>query len=117
MIGKGVFYNSYGDIRAYFQDPWDVLDFVVLLIAMVNLYFEVFKPEMYNGTLRSLKVLRILRAVRPLSIINRDDEVKSIFDSIFTSMLAAINMMIFVYLVSNFFILFGMYWFKGTFSS
>ena len=50
---------------AYLRDPWNVLDGVIVVVALVSL-----SPQ-GEGDLSALKTLRALRALRPLRMISR----------------------------------------------
>lgn len=117
MIAKGLFYNSYNGIRPFFRHPWDILDFIVLVPSILNLYSEIVLGVASSGSAQQLEVIRVFRSLRPLGIINKDSEIKSIFEAIFSALVAASTMIILLILFQNFFILFSMFWFKGTFYS
>jgi hypothetical protein len=62
--------------KSYLRDPWNVMDFLVVIIGIISLL-----PNFPN-----LKSLRILRILRPLRSINAVPSMKSLVGTILMSM-------------------------------
>jgi hypothetical protein len=70
---------AYGFIihkKSYLRDPWNVMDFLVVIIGIISLL-----PNFPN-----LKSLRIMRILRPLRSINAVPSMKSLVSTILMSM-------------------------------
>jgi len=99
---------------AYIRSPWNQLDFVVVLVSVMDV------AAAYLGTasgsiLAAVKTIRILRALRPLRLINRNPNLKLVVDTLLGALPA---LGIFVCVCVIFFLLFGMFAvsrFKGGF--
>ena len=60
-------------VPSYMYDSWNCLDMVVLFVSWINMFAE---PE------GPLKILRLLRAFRPLRMVNRVDGMKLVIMSL-----------------------------------
>ena len=52
--------------QSYLKTWWNVLDFLVVVISLVDNFL------LSEGNMRSLKILRILRILRPLRVVSRN---------------------------------------------
>ncbi len=62
--------------RSYLRDPWNVIDFIVVVIGIISLI-----PEFPN-----LKSLRIMRVLRPLRSINAVPSMKRLVQTLLMSL-------------------------------
>ena len=62
--------------KAYLTDPWNILDFCIVLISILGLMAELVPAF---GQLKSLRILRVLR---PLRLLQRDPGMKIIISSL-----------------------------------
>ena len=61
----------------YWRDGWNVLDFVIVLGALMNLFMR------GSGTdLSAMKAIRALRALRPLRMISRNPGMAALKDDV-----------------------------------
>jgi hypothetical protein len=92
---------------AYLCSGWNVLDFFIVVISLVD-----FLP--FNlGSVTILRALRALRALRPLRMISRAPGMKKVVDTMLQTIPAAMNVLV---VCSLFFLIFGIIgvgFFKG----
>ncbi|XP_046574320.1 sodium channel protein 1 brain-like [Haliotis rubra] len=65
LIARGFFINKY----TYLRDPWNWLDFIVIVIAYVTTIIQAAAPGFSVGNLTSLRTFRVFRALKTVSII------------------------------------------------
>ena len=99
MIAMGVFRNEY----AYLRDSWNQLDALVVVIALVALAFPGFS------------VARSLRALRPLRVIVRSEQVKVVVNSLYRALPAITNVFFFCMIFWIIFGILGVNLFAGKF--
>lgn len=51
--------------KTYLKDPWNVIDFVIVVAATLDICFLLVQAE-NDDTLSALKSIRVLRVLRPL---------------------------------------------------
>jgi hypothetical protein len=74
IIGLGFILNR----GAYLRDPWNMLDFIIVLTAYI--------PLLINGGGVNLSGLRAFRVLRPLKSISSIDGLKVIVSALLSSM-------------------------------
>jgi hypothetical protein len=87
IISYGFFFNGK---NSYIREPWNILDFVIVLSALTGIIAG------DNIDISFIKSLRILRVLRPLRIIARNDGLKVAITALFKSIPAIINLQIIV---------------------
>ena len=65
-----------GDEGGYLSSPWNVLDFLIVILSLLSIFVE------GNNNLKSLRSLRALRGLRPLRVINRAPGLKLIVNTL-----------------------------------
>eukprot|EP00951_Prasinocladus_malaysianus_P047523 scaffold650820_cov50-Prasinocladus_malaysianus.AAC.1 len=50
--------------RAYLREPWNVLDFVIVVLSVLSLCFD-------SPNLKVFRALRTARAIRPLRLLSK----------------------------------------------
>lgn len=94
MVAMGAFLGP----NAYIRNPWNKLDFVIVVVSFLSLGLD------GDGGLKALRSLRALRALRPLRVVSRYPQLKLVVNSIFGSLPKVRN----VGLVNGlFFLIFG----------
>lgn len=63
IVASGFLFNGK---KSYIRNPWNILDFLIVIFSIVGLYFG------SNSKLKVVKVLRLLRVLRPLRVISRN---------------------------------------------
>lgn len=84
VISLGFFYNYHNPTnsdympKAYIRNPWNILDFVVVVTSIID------KSGLTNiSGLKALRTLRSLRALRPLKMVAKNENLKFLVDAIF----------------------------------
>ena len=93
-------------IPSYMYDSWNYLDLTVLLVSYINMFAEPDGP---------FKILRLLRAFRPLRMVNRIDGMKLVVMSLYSAMPALGNVCILLFAVFLIFAILGLSLFLGKF--
>ncbi|CAI2379843.1 unnamed protein product [Moneuplotes crassus] len=118
IIAFGFILNHYQGITPYIYNPWNVLDFIVVLTSIFDIYFSYIAS---NGgeteNLNSLKALRAIRALRPLRMISRNEGLKIAIEALLSSLPAIGNVVIILVLFVLIFAILGVNFFKGAFYS
>uniref|UniRef100_A0A5K3ES58 Voltage-gated calcium channel subunit alpha Cav2.2 n=1 Tax=Mesocestoides corti TaxID=53468 RepID=A0A5K3ES58_MESCO len=106
--------------HSYFRDPWNVLDAVVVLGALVA-----FSSRQADGSgegrktasknLGTIKSLRVLRVLRPLKTIRRVPKLKAVFDCVVSSLKNVLNILIVYVLFQLIFGVVAVQLFQGKF--
>ncbi|XP_035829755.1 sodium channel protein 1 brain [Aplysia californica] len=65
VISRGFCLNKH----TYLRDPWNWLDFVVILTAFLTILVQVADPSVTVGNLQGLRTFRVLRALKTVSIV------------------------------------------------
>ncbi|XP_014668456.1 PREDICTED: voltage-dependent calcium channel type A subunit alpha-1-like [Priapulus caudatus] len=86
---------------SYCRDPWNLLDALVVICALVAFYFGQSQTGSAGRNLNTIKSLRVLRVLRPLKTIKRVPKLKSVFDCVINSLKNVLNILI-VYLLFQF---------------
>nr|VZI37936.1 unnamed protein product [Spirometra erinaceieuropaei] len=97
IIDLGVVFHP----GAYCRDPWNILDAIVVLCALVAFTMNrnavrLGKPGTSASAknLNTIKSLRVLRVLRPLKTINRVPKLKAVFDCVVSSLRNVFNILI-----------------------
>lgn len=101
ILGMGMLFNR----NAYLRDPWNVLDFTIVVTAYI--------PIVLNTEGVSLASLRSLRVLRPLKTISSIRKLKALIVTIFNAipyLIEIIIVMLFVFLI---FAIAGLQLFRG----
>merc|ERR1719261_319073 len=78
--------------RAYLKDAWNVLDFVIVNLAVVSMIISWSTGG--GGGLRSLRALRALRALRPLRMIQRAPNLKLVVNALIAVVPDVVNVLL-----------------------
>merc|ERR1719507_743460 len=93
---------------AYLRSGWNILDCIVVAVSIIGLITG-------PGGGGFFKTLRILRALRPLRVISRNDNLKVVVQTIFASMPALATLVIVCMVFLLIFALFALSYLNGTF--
>jgi hypothetical protein len=83
IFAKGFLFND----GAYLRDPWNILDFIIIVIGYVT-------NSMDASALVKLSALRSLRILRPLRTINNIKALRDIIQALFSSVKLLINSLV-----------------------
>jgi len=95
--------------NAYLRDPWNILDFCIVVVSLVSV------AAVDNPALKSLRSLRTFRALRPLRMISRNKGMRLVVNALFSSMPAILNVLFVCLLFFLIFGIIGVSYFKGAF--
>ena len=111
IISMGFLFNSVNNDKAYIRSYWNIVDFIVVTFGALVLV------EKDNTKLKSFLVMRSFRALRPLKVINKNEELKIIVNTLFQIIpqLGKVMMILLIVIVSVSIIF--QQTFKGTFYS
>ena len=98
----------YGKPTAYISDTWNRVDFFVVVMSLVAIVATVLPPAIP-------RVLRVFRCVRPLRLINQNENVKKVFDALFMSAPAIANVLFLGFFCMFLFSIMGMGLYMGMF--
>ena len=101
---------------AYLKDPWNWLDFVVVIVGWLTNDCLVMLPV--NGeSVGALRTLRVLRVLRPLRVIQRMPGMRLVVAVLFECAPVFINICFVVFFFFAVFAIMGVQFFKGQFWS
>ena len=108
--------------KAYLCDLWNVLDFLVEIISIVDVVTTLAMPkdvspdiESQKTTIKGLRSLRILRSLRPLRMVTRFKGLKIAMSAIVSSLRQIFNVVAITGIVILIFAITGVHLFNGTF--
>ncbi|KAF3690925.1 Voltage-dependent R-type calcium channel subunit alpha-1E Brain calcium channel II [Channa argus] len=107
MIDQGLVLHD----GSYFRDLWNILDFIVVVGALVAFALTNNKGR----DIKTIKSLRVLRVLRPLKTIKRLPKLKAVFDCVVTSLKNVFNILIVYKLFMFIFAVIAVQLFKGKF--
>jgi hypothetical protein len=100
MTAKHIAYGAFFGPTAYWRQAWNLLDGVVVLISVLDLLISsgvveaVLGLELNGGILKLFMTLRMLRALRPLRVISRYENLKLVVNTLFLSVPELANLVI-----------------------
>ena len=104
---KALMLGDHG-VPSYMYESWNYLDLVVLVVSYINMFADTEGP---------LKILRLLRAFRPLRMVNRIDGMKLVIMSLVDALPALGNVCVLLFSVFLIFGILGLNLFVGKFQS
>nr|XP_012775621.2 voltage-dependent R-type calcium channel subunit alpha-1E isoform X7 [Maylandia zebra] len=111
MIDQGLLLHD----GSYFRDLWNMLDFVVVVGALVAFALTNVMGNNKGRDIKTIKSLRVLRVLRPLKTIKRLPKLKAVFDCVVTSLKNVFNILIVYKLFMFIFAVIAVQLFKGKF--
>ncbi|XP_065812078.1 voltage-dependent R-type calcium channel subunit alpha-1E [Labrus bergylta] len=111
MIDQGLILHD----GSYFRDLWNILDFIVVVGALVAFALSNVLGNSKGRDIKTIKSLRVLRVLRPLKTIKRLPKLKAVFDCVVTSLKNVFNILIVYKLFMFIFAVIAVQLFKGKF--
>ncbi|XP_067270285.1 voltage-dependent R-type calcium channel subunit alpha-1E isoform X9 [Pseudorasbora parva] len=111
MIDQGLLLHD----GSYFRDLWNILDFIVVVGALVAFALTNVMGSNTGRDIKTIKSLRVLRVLRPLKTIKRLPKLKAVFDCVVTSLKNVFNILIVYKLFMFIFAVIAVQLFKGKF--
>ena len=115
IIAFGFFWNKYENIPSYTRSIWNFLDFVVVVVSLVDLYYYLNTSSDNVQNLSSIKALRAIRAIRPLRMVSKSKGLRIVVQALFASIPSMGNVLIICILFLLIFAILGVNFFKGAY--
>ena len=93
---------------SYLRNLWNLADFTIVIISVLSLFYT-------NSKFHSIKAIRMLRVLRPLRIIARNQGLKVAVSALIMALPNIVNVIIISILFYLIFGIIGVNYFKGTF--
>jgi voltage-dependent calcium channel L type alpha-1D len=103
--------------EGYLKDPWNILDFVVVLVGWVSSDYKFLSSPLAGEGVSALRTLRSLRALRPLRTIQRLPGMRLVVAVLFECTPVFINICFVVFFFFTVFAIMGVQFFAGRFWS
>ena len=100
MILKIISYGFFMEDDTYLRDWWNILDGFIVSSSIIDMSFE-------NVDLAAVKILRLLRTLRPLRFVSHNINMKIVVNALLQSIGSIFNVMIVVCLVWLMFAILG----------
>ena len=97
MFLKIIAYGFTIDINSYLTDIWSKLDFFIVTFSILDL-------SLSSLNLGFLKIIRMLRILRPLRFINKNPNMKILVNCLFDSLGSLANVTIVIFLILYYFL-------------
>jgi len=65
--------------KTYLKDPWNVLDFVIVLFSVLTWVLEAVTA---GSDISFIRGFRALRALRPLRVVSKNEGIKTVVNSL-----------------------------------
>ena len=105
---KIVAYGLILDSGTYLRDPWNIMDFTIVVASIIDL-------SMSEIDIPMIRILRLLRTFRPLRFLTHNVHMKIIVKALFKSLGALCNTMILILMMFIMFSIVGVSFFAGKF--
>ena len=95
--------------NSYLRNAWNLIDFFIVAFSLVSVFS-------LGGDLKFIKVFRMIRVLRPLRMISRNEGLKIAVQSLLNAIPDVFNVLVISGLFFTLFGIFGTNYFKGQFS-
>eukprot|EP00658_Telonema_sp_P-2_P084296 TRINITY_DN931_c0_g1_i5.p1 TRINITY_DN931_c0_g1~~TRINITY_DN931_c0_g1_i5.p1 ORF type:complete len:1358 (+),score=416.38 TRINITY_DN931_c0_g1_i5:162-4235(+) len=116
LLVKVVSKGFLGKPSAYINDPWNRVDFAVLVLSDVAMFVQIIGYATVLPT-NIIMVFRTLRVIRPLRLVNQNERIQIVFNALFLSLPAILNVMTLLVFCIYMFSILGMGLYMGLFFS
>ena len=99
---------------SYIREPWNVLDFIVVVSALLSYLMQAVTSS--NTNLSFIKALRVLRVLRPLKAVNKIPQLKSLINCLINSLFNVYNILLVYMLFHVIYACMGVQLFAGKFN-
>ena len=113
MLAFGCFWNQYDGIKPYVCNPWNLLDFMVVTFSLTDFVLTIKSHS--SSSLNSFKAFRAILALRPLRVVSKSENLKTLIQALFTSIPAMGNVVIICVLFLLIFAILWVEFFKGQY--
>jgi hypothetical protein len=91
---------------SYLQNSWNIVDFTIVAVSILSLF-----PLKINLT--TLKIIRMVRLLRPLRVISKNQSLRLSIQALIISVPAVVSLMVIVFLIMLIFAIVGVSLMKG----
>lgn len=112
IIALGFVWCSLPKIKPYLLNGWNLLDFSVLIISIIDFLISLTSKSI---NLKAIKSLRAIRAIRPLRMFSKNEGLKIVVNSLLSSIPQIINVIIVIFVFIIIFSIMGLSLFAGRF--
>jgi hypothetical protein len=105
IIAFGLVYNGR---KSYLRNYWNVLDILIVALSVPSLSFG-------NNSYRVVKIFRLLKILRPLRVISRNEGLRLSLHTLFIALPGIFNVMVVAVLFYLIFGIIGINYFKGNY--
>ena len=116
ILAFGWFWNHYNGIKPYTMNAWNLLDFSVLVLSLADFILTI-QSDSDSANLNSFKALRAIRTLRPLRVVSRSENLKTLIQALFSSIPAMGNVLITCLLFLLIFAILWVEFFRGQYYS
>ena len=109
VVAAGFVFNR----GAYLRDPWNVMDFIIILASVLIMAQSA--QSQSGSTSINLSSLRTIRILRPLRTINTVKKLKTLVQTVLTSIPFLLDMLAIIIFTISIFAIAGMQLFRGGF--
>lgn len=95
--------------QSYLRSTWNTLDFTIVLTSLITLLLPA------ADELSSVKVIRMVRMLKPIRVISKNDGLKISIQALFVSIPSVANLLVIVILFMGIFAIIGVNLFKGKY--
>jgi hypothetical protein len=115
MVLKVMSYGfHFGEPTTYFKCNWNKMDFFLVVCSSIEMSIDLLTG--YTGKIVNLfRIIRMVKALKPLRIINRFSGLKSMIEALISSMLTIGKIVIICFMLFIVFAILGVQLFRGTF--
>ena len=109
-VFKVIVQGFYMGQKTYLKDPWNQLDFIIVLFSILTWILE---AAVESSNISWVRGFRALRALRPLRVVSKNEGIKTVVNSLIQSVPHLLNVLLIVLLFLLVFGILGIQLFKG----
>jgi len=72
-VVKVIVHGFYWGNKTYIKDPWNVLDFIIVIFSVLTMILVEIIDEQKQGNIQFIRGFRALRALRPLRVVSKNE--------------------------------------------
>lgn len=80
------------DEGSYLTDSWNKLDFMIVIFSIIDIIFS-------GSDVGYLKIIRLLRVLRPLRFISRNPNMRIVVNSLINSITGIVNVALIIFII------------------
>ena len=113
VIAHGFLFNGES---SYLMVSWNRVDFAIVIISVLDTIISSEEAgDLSDGTLTSVKVIRLARLIRPMRLLSKNDGLKTAIQALAMSVGSILNLLVIVFLFMLIFGIIGVVLLKGRY--